>query len=98
MTTFRLGANYTLRYHCHFEITFFLFTDDASTSSTPAPVENRTESLQHVNFFADLEAGETTHTENKDREKEKKQEQEEYEKKIGLLTYLGQDTHELTGE
>jgi len=53
---------------------------------------------RHVNLFEDLEAGETTHADNKEREAEKKAEQEDYEKKIGLLTYLGQDTHELTGE
>ncbi len=53
---------------------------------------------EHVNLFSDLEQGETTHKDNKEAQEEKKQEQEEYEKKIGLLTYLGQDTHELTGE
>ncbi len=52
----------------------------------------------HVNLFEDLEAGETTHAENKEAAAEKKAEQEEYEKKIGLLTYLGQDTNELTGD
>ena len=52
----------------------------------------------HVNFFQHLEEGESTSTTNKDRENEEKKEKEEYEKKIGLLTYLGQDTHELTGE
>ena len=52
----------------------------------------------HVNFFQDLEEGEMNSTTNKDREQEEKKEKEEYEKKIGLLTYLGQDTHELTGE
>lgn len=51
----------------------------------------------HVNFFQDLEEGEKNSTTNKDREQEEKKEKEEYEKKIGLLTYLGQDTHELTG-
>lgn len=52
----------------------------------------------HVNFFQHLEEGESTSTGNKDREDEEKKEKEEYEKKIGLLTYLGQDSHELTGE
>lgn len=57
-----------------------------------------TSSGGHVNFFQDLESGETTMNVNKDREEEKKKEQEEYEKKIGLLTYLGQDSQELTGD
>ncbi len=60
--------------------------------------DTREERLQHVNFFQDLEDGETTHTDNRERQEEKKREQEDYEKKIGLLTYLGQDTHELTGD
>ncbi|XP_059088409.1 leukocyte receptor cluster member 1-like [Tigriopus californicus] len=54
--------------------------------------------LEHVNFFADLEAGETTQNTNKERENEQKAEQEEYEKKVGILTYLGQDSNELTGQ
>ena len=52
----------------------------------------------HVNFFEELEAGESGTTNgNADREKEKKKEQEEYEKKVGILVHLGQDTNELTG-
>ncbi len=54
--------------------------------------------MKHVNLFEDLEAGETTAATNKDNEAEKKKEIEEYEKKVGILTYLGQDSQELTGE
>jgi len=52
----------------------------------------------HVNFFQQLEDGEGAASTNKESEEEKKKEQEEYEKKVGYLTYLGQDTEELTGE
>ena len=53
----------------------------------------------HVNFFQQLENGEGGDVRtNKEHEEEKKKEQEEYEKKVGYLTYLGQDTEELTGE
>jgi len=52
----------------------------------------------HVNFFQQLEDGEGVVSTNKEHEEEKKKEQEEYEKKVGYLTYLGQDTEELTGE
>merc|ERR1719228_1276183 len=52
----------------------------------------------HVNFFQNLEDGEGVISNNKEHEEEKKKEQEEYEKKVGYLTYLGQDTEELNGE
>lgn len=52
----------------------------------------------HLNFFKDVEKAERSlHATNADREKEKKAEQEEYEKKIGLLTYLGQSSSEASG-
>uniref|UniRef100_A0A224YGQ6 Leukocyte receptor cluster member 1 n=1 Tax=Rhipicephalus zambeziensis TaxID=60191 RepID=A0A224YGQ6_9ACAR len=52
----------------------------------------------HFNFFKDVEKAERNlHSKNEDREKEKKAEQEDYEKKIGLLTYLGQSSSEASG-
>lgn len=52
----------------------------------------------NINFFLEAEAGDLKVGTNEEYEKEKKQEKEAYEKKIGLLTYLGQDTLEATGK
>ncbi|VVC31992.1 CBF1-interacting co-repressor CIR, N-terminal domain [Cinara cedri] len=66
--------------------------------SADRPEETKPEVLNHVNFFQDLEDGHVAHTGvNKEHEQEKKEEKEAYEKKIGYLTYLGQDTDEITG-
>ncbi|BFZ18345.1 hypothetical protein BsWGS_21384 [Bradybaena similaris] len=47
---------------------------------------------EHINFFKDIEEGLVKQGKNKEHEEEKKKEQEEFEKKIGLLTYLGQSS------
>lgn len=66
--------------------------------SADRPKETKSEVLSHVNFFQDLEDGHVAHTGvNKEHEQEKKEEKEAYEKKVGYLTYLGQDTDEITG-
>ncbi|KAM3966342.1 LOW QUALITY PROTEIN: leukocyte receptor cluster member 1 homolog [Aphomia sociella] len=63
---------------------------DCGIHETEQPTSSVSTS-KHINLFEDLDHA--VNTTNKEHDKETK-EKEEYEKKIGYLTYLGQDTNE----
>ncbi|XP_014678046.1 PREDICTED: leukocyte receptor cluster member 1 homolog [Priapulus caudatus] len=63
--------------------------DTAAVVGREAPLPR-----EHVNLFADLQAGDKRTGTNREYEEEKRAEQEKYEKQIGLLTYLGESARE----
>lgn len=83
-------------------------SDDPPLVSGPAPRHTHPPNTEieadiytaqgNINFFKDVEEGRQAGTAtNKEHEAEKKAEQEKYEKSIGYLTYLGQDSVEAGG-
>ncbi|GFS22989.1 leukocyte receptor cluster member 1 [Elysia marginata] len=62
----------------------------AVSSSKDCVIPGLGDSKEHMNFFKEIEDGLVKQGTNKEHEAEKKKEQEELEKRIGLLTYLGQ--------
>lgn len=60
------------------------------------PCQSLQKSEDHINLFSDIEHA--VQSTNKSHDKEIKEKKEEYEKKIGYLTYLGQDTNEALGK
>jgi len=76
---------------------------DTAVPKDEDPVESKpfalsadlTQSDGHINFFQEIEDGKRQESGvNADHEEEKKIEKEDYEKKIGLLVYLGQNSLE----
>jgi hypothetical protein len=67
---------------------------DIDVSIPLAPVTDVIGSDGHVNFFLDVEDGKRQGGVNPEAAQETKAEQEDYEKKIGYLVYLGQDSEE----
>ncbi|KAH3883077.1 leukocyte receptor cluster member 1 homolog [Dreissena polymorpha] len=68
--------------------------DSEAESAVPSSSVDIYTPQGHINFFKDIEAGDVKQGTNKEYEKEKKEEKEKWEKDIGLLNYLGQNSVE----
>lgn len=65
--------------------------------SAPVEISNEIQG-EHVNFFKDVEENGYSHAKNKEHESEEKERKEKFEKDLGILTYLGQNSLEAKGE
>ncbi|GFN99640.1 leukocyte receptor cluster member 1 [Plakobranchus ocellatus] len=65
-------------------------TKGANSTSKDVVVPGLGDTKEHMNFFKEIEDGLIKQGKNQEHEAEKKKEQEDLEKRIGLLTYLGQ--------
>lgn len=76
-----------------------LLREKAKCTKSETDQNYSTPNQECVNLFHDLEEGkDVTTAKNKEHEQELKEEKEKYEKQIGYLTYLGQNTVEATGQ
>ncbi|XP_065223392.1 leukocyte receptor cluster member 1 homolog [Planococcus citri] len=66
---------------------------NVESQSPTIPREEKSKRREHINFFEKIE----TAAANEEHEREIKEDKEKYEKQIGYLTYLGQNTNEAEG-